>query len=146
MINHYQSLVHQNIPLAEYMEWSIQKLSDSEIATLTQLTPNINVHGTVFAGSIYAAAMATGWTLLKCWNDHAKYETELVAAEAEIKYLRPVISDFECAAQLDKSHENYAKLIARLNNNKSCGIDLPVEVVCNSEVCAILKITFVFKC
>ncbi|MCW8877288.1 MAG: thioesterase domain-containing protein [Kangiellaceae bacterium] len=146
MINQYQSLVHQNIPLTEYMEWSIQKLAPSDISTLTQLTPNINVHGTAFAGSIYAAAMATGWTLLKCWNDHANYETELVAAEADIKYFRPVISDFECSAQLNKTHESYSKLINRLNENRSCAIKLPVEVTCNSELCAILKITFVFKC
>ncbi|WP_196140066.1 YiiD C-terminal domain-containing protein [Aliikangiella sp. G2MR2-5] len=146
MLQKYQSLVHSTIPLTQYMKWSILTLSEFEITTSTQLAPNINVHGTGFAGSIYAAAMATGWTLLKCWYDQHHYNTELVAAEANIKYFKPVNENFTCQASLSSDSEQYQKLVKRLDNNKSCGFKQKVELLCNGEVCAKLTVSFVFKC
>ena len=146
MLKKYQSLVNNEIPLTRYMQWRIDQLSQEEILTTTQLEPNINVHSTGFAGSIYAAAMATGWTLLKYWYDKNEYETELVAAEAAIRYLRPVTDDFICHALLNKITPEYIKLSERLTNRKTCGFPLRVEIRCNDKVCAILTIQFVFKC
>ena len=49
---------------SRYMQWSIDQLTSESISSTALLEPGINVHGTGFAGSVYAA-MATGWTLLK---------------------------------------------------------------------------------
>ncbi|TQV88797.1 YiiD C-terminal domain-containing protein [Aliikangiella coralliicola] len=146
MLKKYQKMVNESIPMTRYMEWSIQTLSSTHISTISQLSPNINVHGTGFAGSIYAAAMATGWTLLKCWYDHHQFDAELVAAEATIKYKCPVTSDFECKAILDQRTPQYEKLTERLSNLRSCGFSQEVEIICDAKVCAILTIQFVFKC
>lgn len=142
----YQSLVHQTIPVSKAIGWDIESLDIHYIKAHIKLAPNINIHGTGFAGSIYAAAMATGWTLLKCWYEENHYSAELVAAEANIQYLAPVTEDFYCLATLDKSEPQYRKLQERLSQPKSCGYQLPVKVECNEKVCAILTIQFVFKC
>ena len=150
-IHKYQSLVNKTIPITRYMQWSIDELDQEGITSTTVLKPNINVHGTGFAGSVYAAAMATGWTLLKYWYDENEFEIKfshkstLLAAEANIKYLAPVIGDFSCSAKIDKGNQAYVKLITRLENKISCALPLEVEVLCNSKVCAILNVHFVFK-
>lgn len=142
----YQSMVNETIPVSQYMQWKIKELTPFKILTETKLAPNINIHGTAFAGSIYSAAMATGWTLLKCWYDSYQYKTELVAAEANIKYLSPVPEDFLCTAELSKSSNNYQHLTERMKQQKSCGFPLAVKISCQSSVCAILNVQFVFKC
>ena len=121
-IQKYQSLVNKTIPISQYMHWTINKLTNIEISSTTLLAPNINVHGTGFAGSVYAAAMATGWTLLKHWYDEQKFETTLLAAEANIKYISPVNTDFTCTAEIDNQSSQYIKLIQRLQEKRSCAV------------------------
>ena len=117
-----------------------------QIQCETKLEPNINIHGTAFAGSIYAAGMATGWTLMKCWYDANQYEAELVAAEANIKYLKPVQGDFQSTSKIPAESEALKKLISRLKQNRSCGFPVKVEIACGNQLCAILEVNFVFKC
>ncbi len=146
MLKKYQSLVNQSIPITQYMGWSIENLKPMQITTFTPLKPNINIHGTGFAGSIYTAAMATGWTLLKNWCDSLNFAAELVAAQANICYLLPVANDFYCHAEINQDSAQYSKLKRRLANNNSCSYTLPIEVMCELKVCATLDIKFVFKC
>ena len=142
----YQSLVNQTIPISKEIGWHIKSLSAEKITANVELQPNINIHGTGFAGSLFAAAMATGWTLLKCWQDTNQFKGELVAAEANIQYKRPVPEDFECISQIETGTDQYKKLNSRLSASKSCGFMQAVEIHCQSKVCAILNIQFVFKC
>ncbi len=142
----YQSLVTQEIPIAKYMGWHITQLSPFNIQTNVQLQPNINVHKTAFAGSIYAACMATGWTLLKCWYDHYQFSADLVAAEANIKYFAPVAGDFECFAHIDRQNSQYKKLESRLSQNQSCAFTQKIDLKHQLHLCASMEVIFVFKC
>jgi len=145
MIKKYQSLVHQTIPLTHYMQWRIEELNENKINASVPLQPNINIHQTGFAGSIYAGAMATGWTLLKFWCDSHHYSIYLVAAEASISYHAPVTDNFECRAEIDTQSAQYQKLLERMQQNKSCAFAQKVEVICHQKKCAILTIQFIFK-
>lgn len=146
MKNKYQTLVNDTIPISKGIGWHIDRLTPFEICAKVDLAPNINIHGTAFAGSIYAAAMATGWTLLKGWYEAHHFEAELVAAEANIKYFAPVSSDFYCLGKIDKQSDAYQKLVSRLSQPKSCGFEQIIEINCKDKLCAILTINFVFKC
>lgn len=128
------------------MQWSINELSLQHISTTTLLAPNINVHGTGFAGSVYSAAMATGWTLLKSWCDEQQFKAVLVAAEANIRYLSPINTDFNCHSHINNTNVQFIKLVKRLREQRSCAFPLEVEVLCHNKVCAILNVQFVFKC
>lgn len=145
MKNKYQQLVNDTIPISKSIGWTIQELSSSQIISNNLLKPNINIHNTAFAGSQYACCMATGWTLMKCWSDINNYSAELVAAEANIRYLKPVTDDFICQANFDEQHQDYKKLLERKSQFKSCGVKLEVEIICESTICAIMTIQFVFK-
>lgn len=142
----YQKLVNDTIPVSKAIGWQIQTLNPFEILARIAIEPNINIHGTVFAGSIYASAMATGWTLCQCWQEENGFNAELVAAEANIKYFAPIPGDFQCQAKISSKDPSYAKLVARMKIPKSCAYSLNVEIIYDSQVCAILSINFVFKC
>ena len=85
------------IPLSEAMAFSIDRLSLDEIRVSAPLPPNINIHGTGFAGSIYSVAVLTGWALCTHIIDDLGLDAELVVAGAEISYRVPVTTDLECS-------------------------------------------------
>src|SRR5690606_33798775 len=48
------------IPLSQYMQLSLARFDGNELRCAAPLAPNVNLHQTMFAGSIYALATLTG--------------------------------------------------------------------------------------
>ena len=84
------------IPVSDAMQFSIDYLQPGEIRVSAPLQPNINVHGTGFAGSIYSLAILTGWALCTHILDENAVDADLVVGKAEISYRAPVNSDIDC--------------------------------------------------
>ena len=99
-----QQKIRESIPLSDAMQFGIDSLSLDAIAVSAPLPPNINIHGTGFAGSIYSVAVLTGWALCTHILDAMEIEAELVVAKAEIRYRAPVTGDLQCntAAGVDE--------------------------------------------
>ncbi|MCH8536528.1 MAG: bifunctional GNAT family N-acetyltransferase/hotdog fold thioesterase [Alkalimonas sp.] len=81
---------HRQIPLSDFMQLNIAQFDGTELRCEAPLPPNINLHGTMFAGSIYSLATLTGWGLLHLQLQSLELEADLVLADASIRYLRPV--------------------------------------------------------
>ena len=88
--------IRKAIPLSESMQFSIDQLDAAGIRVSAPLSPNINIHGTGFAGSLYSVAVLTGWALCTHLIDEAGIDADLVVARAEISYRAPVNGDIEC--------------------------------------------------
>ncbi len=88
--------IHRTIPLADAMQFHIESLTTEAIAVSAPLPPNVNIHGTGFAGSIYSVAVLSGWALCTHILEAAGADAELVVARAEIKYRAPVTGALEC--------------------------------------------------
>jgi thioesterase domain-containing protein len=88
--------IRRAIPLSEAMQFTIDYLQPGEIRVSAPLQPNINIHGTGFAGSIYSLAILTGWALCAHILDDAEIVADLVVGRAEIAYRAPVDGDLEC--------------------------------------------------
>jgi thioesterase domain-containing protein len=88
--------IREAIPLSESMQFSIDQLDSAEIRVSAPLSPNINIHGTGFAGSLYSVAVLTGWALCTHLIDEAGIDADLVVARAEISYRAPVNGNIEC--------------------------------------------------
>ena len=85
-----------SIPLSGAMQFSIRNLDVDGIEVSAPLEPNINIHGTGFAGSIYSVAVLTGWALCTHLMNELGMVGDLVVAKAEISYRAPVTGDLEC--------------------------------------------------
>jgi thioesterase domain-containing protein len=88
--------IRKEIPLSESMQFSIDQLDPAGIRVSAPLSPNINIHGTGFAGSLYSVAVLTGWALCTHLIDEAGIDADLVVARAEISYRAPVNGAIEC--------------------------------------------------
>jgi thioesterase domain-containing protein len=91
-----EQTIRDSIPLSDAMQFSIQNLDMDGIEVSAPLQPNINIHGTGFAGSIYSVAVLTGWALCTHLMNELGMVGDLVVAKAEISYRAPVTSDLRC--------------------------------------------------
>lgn len=67
-----------------------------EVRFQVSLEKSSNHKGTAFGGSLYADAVLAAYTLILVGLRHRGFATEnIVIAKGEIKYLRPIDSDFE---------------------------------------------------
>ena len=96
-----QRRIRDAIPLSVAMGYRITELADTRIAVEAPLGPNINIHGSGFAGSLYALGILTAWGLCAHLIERAGLEADLVVAEAGIRYRAPVRTDIVCHCALD---------------------------------------------
>lgn len=101
--NLLEQKIRASIPLSEAMQFSIDSLSQDAIYVTAPLAPNINIHGTGFAGSIYSLAVLTGWALCAHIMDELDIDAELVVGSASIRYRMPVTTDLLCKCLCNES-------------------------------------------
>ena len=121
-----QSLVHETIPISRQMDFQILSLDNSGIRSRAPLAPNVNIHNTGFAGSLYSLAALTAWSYAAHLIDYHGLKAELVIASASIRYARPVTADIECSCSTGK--RNMERFIDELNDGKKAKLELEVSI------------------
>jgi thioesterase domain-containing protein len=131
--------IRGSIPLSESMQFSIDSLSQEAIRVVAPLQPNVNIHGTGFAGSIYSLGVLTGWALGTHIMDELAMDGDLVVGKAEISYRAPVKADLECHCQATtEQRESFLQQFREEGKSR-----LALEVTIGELPQAILKATFV---
>ena len=95
-----QRRINQYIPLSNAMDYRIVSLEDRRITVQASLQPNRNIHGSGFAGSIYALGILTAWALCAHIAAQAGLEADLVVAKACVGYRTPIRGDIVCKSVL----------------------------------------------
>lgn len=90
-----QQTWHQTIPLSQFMQLQIKTFDGFSLCCTAPMAPNINLHQTMFAGSIYTLATLTGWGMLHLQLQSLGLSGALVLADASIQYLSPVTAEPE---------------------------------------------------
>lgn len=82
--------IRSGIPIAAQMAFQVRELGPYTITVAGGGAENVNVHGTAFAGSLYAVTTLALWGLV-----HARLPqgADLVLAEGSIRYRRPVVGE-----------------------------------------------------
>lgn len=121
-----EQLIRSTIPLSEAMQFSIVELDQDHIRVTAPLEPNVNIHGTGFAGSIYSVAVLTGWALVTHLVNKSGCDADLVVAGAEISYRSPVttVLDCSCACSRDQQ-EQFGRALAAGGKAK---LSLEIEI------------------
>ncbi|HSG91247.1 MAG TPA: YiiD C-terminal domain-containing protein [Pseudomonadales bacterium] len=86
---------HGEIPLTAAMGLEPLTFDGETLVIGADLAPNVNVHGTAFAGSLYAIAALSGWGLVHLCLQRAGVDGSIVIADGHIRYLKPVAERIE---------------------------------------------------
>lgn len=118
--------IRQQIPLADGMDFSIRELDSQGIVVQAPLSPNINVHGTGFAGSLYSLSALAAWAYTTHLLEQSGIDADVVMAQAEIRYRRPVVTEIECTCHCDP--EVSAAFVQHLEQRGRARLALVVEI------------------
>ena len=121
-----EAKIRKHIPLSDAMAFHIRELAPELIRVDAPLEPNVNIHGTGFAGSIYSVGILTGWALATHILDGAGSTADLVVARAEIRYRSPVRGPIECCCRTDAAQRD--EFLAALGRDGKGILDLEIEV------------------
>lgn len=81
---------HKRIPITEKMGIKIIQYTGSRFKTKANLTANLNLHDSMFAGSIYSQCVLTGWGLVWLQMQEFGLTGDIVQGSGDIKYHKPV--------------------------------------------------------
>jgi thioesterase domain-containing protein len=98
-----QAIWHRGIPIAAAMGIRVADFSGQELLVRAPLEPNINVHGTAFAGSLYTVCALSGWGMTWLQLRARGLEGSIVLAEGRITYSLPVTNSIACRCRFEAS-------------------------------------------
>lgn len=133
-----QAKVHATIPLSREMGFQITRLSGDGIICFAPLEPNINIHGTGFAGSLYSLAILSAWSYASYLVEHHSLHAELVVGSGKIRYTRPIETDIECRCSAGQA--DIDAFLDTLTSGRRAKIELEVDVNHGSAVVKALMV------
>jgi len=135
-----QEKIRRTIPLSETMQFEIAELDANSIRVHAPLAPNINIHGTGFAGSIYSLAVLTGWAMCAHIMSQHDMRGELVVGKAEIKYRSAITDDIDCRCNV--ADIDIDRIKQQFSESGKCRLALTITV---GDEQAVLNATFFIR-
>lgn len=105
-----QQTWHSDIPISDAMGIKIHQYTGRMFETRAVLSRNINVHGTMFAGSIYSLGTLTCWGLLHLQLLERELEGAVVLGDGNIHYHKPVTQEPRAVAHLSDVTGDFSAL------------------------------------
>jgi thioesterase domain-containing protein len=136
-----QETWQQRIPISDAMGIRIYQYTGRLLETRAILGRNLNVHDTMFAGSIYSLATLTGWGMVQLQMQERQLEGAVVLAEGSISYRKPLASEPRAEVNLDDVHGD----ILRLKEGKNAHLTVDVTVFDEDKAVADFNGRFVIK-
>jgi thioesterase domain-containing protein len=119
-----QDTWHENIPITEHMGIKLHQYTERTIETRASLNRNINLHGSMFAGSIFSQATLTGWGMIFLQLKQKNLEGEIVLGDGNIHYNKPITMRPRAICNIESVKARFDLL----KRNKKCPIELTVEI------------------
>jgi len=120
-----QSTWHETIPISEQMGIKLHQYTGRTLETRASLNKNINLHGTMFAGSIFSLATLTGWGMIFLQLKEKGLDGEIVLGDGNIHYHKPITMQPKAFCNIESLSGKF-ELLAK---NKKCQIKLNVAIL-----------------
>ncbi len=111
------------IPIAAGMAFRVHDLQPNSITVVGGGAENINVHGTAFAGSLYAICTLALWGLVMARLPEGAH---LVLTEGNIRYRQPVVGDIYARCSI--AEEQLEGFLAKLHQRSQSRLEASVLV------------------
>ena len=96
-----EAVWHREIPISAAMGIRVTDYDGRRLVSRAELAPNVNVHGTAFAGSLYAIGALCGWGITWLTLRNRALDAHIVIASGHIDYHRPIAETIVAACTLD---------------------------------------------
>lgn len=127
-----QNTWHEKIPISEHMGIKLYQYTERTIETRASLNKNVNLHGTMFAGSIYSLATLTGWGMLFLQLKQKGLRGEIVLGDANIHYHKPVTMKPRAICNIESVSAKFDFLL----KGKKCPASITVNIYDSDQAVA----------
>jgi thioesterase domain-containing protein len=124
-----QQIWHSEIPISAAMGIEVVEFANDRLLVRAPLAPNVNVHGTAFAGSLYAVAALCGWGMTWLQLRRRDVDASIVIADGHIHYAAPVNATIEAACEFTGASLDAA--MARLISSGKTRFALECSIRCS---------------
>ncbi|MCF6437399.1 bifunctional GNAT family N-acetyltransferase/hotdog fold thioesterase [Pseudoalteromonas sp. MMG022] len=107
-----QDTWRESIPISDAMGIKVESYTNWQFSTRADLKANLNLHNSMFAGSIYSMATLTGWGATYLALKEKNLEGNIVLADANIKYLKPLTTAPSASVSIADCQGNFEDLKA----------------------------------
>ena len=111
----------------------------TELQVSAPLAPNINLHNTMFAGSIYTLMTLTGWGMVWLQQRLVDQKGDIVLADAKVRYIAPIIG--QPMAKVSWPDTDLTQFTA----GRRIKVRLDVELYCDDKLCATFTGVYISK-
>jgi thioesterase domain-containing protein len=132
--------LYTHMPLSRSMAVSVVSASSTEVVLEAPLPPNLNVHGTMFGGSIATLALLAAWSVVHLRLEEEQFAGELVVSRSEIDYLRPVSGSARAIARLDGL--DWDRFSRQLDRHGKARLTVTAQVLSNEQIATRMVGTF----
>ncbi|AVF05485.1 MULTISPECIES: YiiD C-terminal domain-containing protein [Devosia] len=132
--------LHSHMPLSRAMAVSVVSANAMEVVLEAPLAPNLNMHGTMFGGSIANLALLAAWSVMHLRLEADQFAGQLVVSRSETDYLRPVSGPARALARLDGL--DWDGFSRQLNRHGKARLTVTAEVLSDDQIAARLVGTF----
>ena len=122
----YTAFLHRNMPLTEAMGLRVLDAATGRIRLSAPLTPNRNLHGTAFGGSLAALGIVAGWAVLHRGLAEANVAASLVVHRSELEYLKPATAELIADCVLPAA--DWPAFLATLREGRRARITVATDV------------------
>ena len=127
-----QSIWYETIPISEQMGIKLHQYTGKTLENRASLNKNINLHGSMFAGSIFSLATLTGWGMIYLQLKEKQLQGEIVLGDGNIHYHKPITMQPRALCHI----ESLSGKFDLLNKNKKCHIKLRVTILDGDDAVA----------
>ncbi|MFT6896227.1 MAG: thioesterase domain-containing protein [Paraglaciecola sp.] len=120
-----QEIWHETIPISEQMGIKLHQYSGKTLENRASLNKNINLHGTMFAGSIFSLATLTGWGMIFLQLKQKNLSGDIVLGDGNIHYHKPITMQPRALCHIESLNGKFEPL----QRNKKCQIKLQVDIL-----------------
>lgn len=115
---------HGEIPISKAMGVTVESFDREVLVVSADLTPNINIHGTAFAGSLYAINALCGWGMTHLQLALRDLDGSIVIADGHIQYTRPVQEQIRATCRFGDQTDAWSRLesTGKTRFNLACSI------------------------
>ncbi len=116
---------HEEIPISEHMGIKLIQYDEQSIEVGASLNKNINLHSSMFAGSIYSLATLSAWGMIFLELKQQALEGEIVLGEGSIKYTKPLKKRPRAICNIDSLQNNFDLL----KQGRKCPLSISVDIL-----------------
>jgi thioesterase domain-containing protein len=121
---------HDEIPITASMGIAVDGYDGTTLCVRAALAQNINVHGSVFAGSLFSLASLCGWGLVYLQLLQHSTSGSIVFVDGHLRCLKPARDDIVATAAWSESAE---AALHELHGRGRCRLTLWARVVSEGE-------------